>query len=67
MDITTIDVITQLVSTVGFPILISGYLLWYNNKQSEMHKQEIDKLAQALQNNTDVMIKICERLGLDDE
>lgn len=65
MDATFIDAISQLISGMGFPIAISCYLLWYNNKQTEIHKAETDRLAEALNNNTRVMIRLCERLGVD--
>ena len=46
------DVITQLISTLGFPIAMCVYLIWYNNKLNESHHEEMDTLKDALNNNT---------------
>lgn len=60
-----IQAITQLISSVGFPIVCCGYLFYAQNKQSEAHKEEIDKLRETVENNTNVMIKLCTKLGVD--
>lgn len=54
------------ISTVGFPIACCVYLIYNNTKMDEKHSEEIEKLRETVQNNTEVMIKICERLHLDD-
>lgn len=46
------EALAQLVSAVGFPIAVTVYLLWYVNKQSTQHKEEMDNVTQAIQNNT---------------
>ena len=57
-----ISVITQLISTVGFPIacVIAMFFMW--NKEREDHKSEIDQVRAALENNTQALIKIEEIL-----
>lgn len=40
------------IATVGFPIVACGAMFWLNYKASEQHKQEMDKITQALNNNT---------------
>lgn len=57
------NVITQLISSIGFPILACVYMFKYMNKQSETHKEEIDKLSTAVNNNTIIITKLYERLG----
>lgn len=52
--------ITDAISGVGFPIVVSGALFWFMNKSNETHKEEIDKLSEAIKNNT----KIVERLSI---
>ena len=50
------------ISSLGFPIvrcLIVLYMYW---KSDQTHKAEVDKLSEAVQNNTVVMEKILERL-----
>lgn len=54
---------TTLISTVGFPIVVCLICFWYINKQQEQHKEETDKLAEALNNNTLVMQKLVDRLA----
>lgn len=46
------DVIVQLIGSLGFPIAIAVYLIYYNNKLNEMHKEEMNALKDALVNNT---------------
>lgn len=57
--------ITQLISSLGFPIAVSLICFWYINKREEQHKAEIDKLSEAVNNNTLVMQKLVDRLGED--
>ena len=49
MDVTAIQ---TFVSSVGFPIAATVALFWYVIKQRESHEAEIEKLTQALNNNT---------------
>ena len=37
-----IQVIGQLVASLGFPIVASAALFWFINKQEERHKEEMD-------------------------
>lgn len=61
-----IQAILSAISTVGFPIACCIYLIYVNQRADEKHAEEIEKLRITVQNNTEVMIKICERLGLND-
>lgn len=63
MDITTI---TQLIGTLGFPIACCIALFYYMTKEREEHKQEMDKMVEALNNNTLALTRIELRIG-DDE
>jgi len=49
MDISTVS---QLISSVGFPIAACIALFWQMNKQNEQHKAEMDSLKEALEQNT---------------
>lgn len=62
MDIVTVS---QLIGTLGFPIVCCGALFWKINKQDAQHREENERLAEALNNNTLVMTKIYEKLGGD--
>lgn len=62
MDVSTIS---QIVSSVGFPIAMCGMMAWYLNKIQDQHKEEMDKMSEAINNNTVVMEKILTKLGED--
>lgn len=62
-----INVITQIISTVGFPIACCIYLVYNQNKAEERHKEEVDKLRSSLDNNTKVMNKICAILKIEED
>lgn len=53
MDV--MDVITQIVSTVGFPIAMAIALFWYMTKQMETHKQETSELRDVIQKNNEIL------------
>ena len=59
--------ITQIVSTVGFPIAMCVALLWYIKDVSDKHKQETEKFTEALNHNTLVLQKLCYTIGLERE
>lgn len=54
-----IDSITQLVSSVGFPVAVCIALFFYMEKQNERHQQETDKLNETVQSNTKVLTELC--------
>lgn len=62
MDLQTI---TNVITTIGFPIAVCLICFWYINKMQESHKSEIDKLSEALQNNTIVMQKLVDKLDME--
>lgn len=62
-----INVIMQIISTVGFPIACCIYLVYNQNKAEERHKEEVDKLRSSLDNNTKVMNKICAILKIEED
>lgn len=55
MDISSI---TQLISTIGFPIAMCIYLLMYIKSFDEKYCQKLDNMAKAIENNTLVMTKL---------
>lgn len=60
MDVNTI---TSLVTSVGFPIVCCIACFWYINKSDEQHKEEMNKMSEAINNNTLVMQKLIDKLG----
>ena len=70
----------QAISTVDFPIVCCGAMMWYvkyNTDQNsneiarlnDQHKEEMDGVTQAVNNNTIALQKLCDMLqgGADHE
>ena len=60
-----VNALLTAVSTVGFPIVACGGLFWMVNNITDQHRQEIEKMTDALNNNTVAITKLCERMGSD--
>lgn len=69
----TVADISQLISTIGFPIVCVIGMAWYiyvSNKSqredikslNEQHKQEMNQVVEALNNNTVAFAKLYEKL-----
>ena len=56
------NTIIQVVGNLGFPIVMCGALFWRMIKSDEQHKQEMDKLSEALNNNTIAITKLSDNL-----
>ena len=56
------NTIIQLVGSLGFPIVMCGALFWRLVKSDEQHKAEMDKLSEALNNNTIALTKLTDNL-----
>lgn len=59
----TVSTILSAISTVGFPIVMCGALFWKMDKQDKDHKEEQQKLTEAIQNNTVVMQQVVDKLN----
>lgn len=55
------DAVT-VISTLGFPIAMCCALFWYMIKSNKDHKEEVDKLRTALENNTIALTKLCDKM-----
>lgn len=49
------DAFINMVSTLGFPIVVAAALFWYINKKDENHKEEINSLRSSLDRNTSIL------------
>lgn len=56
------NTIVQLIGSLGFPIVCCIALFWRMIKSDENHKAEIDKLTDALNNNTLVLQQLSDLL-----
>lgn len=61
------NVIIQAITSVGFPIVMCLMLMWYVREISSKHKEESDKFAEALNANTLVLQKLCDKLDINKE
>lgn len=57
--------ITQLISQIGFPIAVCLICFWYIKKMQDDHKEEMNKMSEAIHNNTIVMQKLVDRIERD--
>lgn len=57
-----VNPLIQLVGSLGFPIVAYGALFWRMIKSDEQHKEEMNKISEALNNNTSALVKLTERL-----
>lgn len=57
-----VNSLIQLVGSLGFPIVACGALFWRMVKSDEQHKEEMNKMSEALNNNTSALVKLTERL-----
>lgn len=60
MDVGTV---TQVVGSLGFPIVCCGALFWYLVKEKDAHKEEIEELRKSVEANTTAINSLCQHLG----
>lgn len=63
-EITLVKEVTQVISTIGFPIAICLILLWFIKDILEKHKDETNKFTESLNNNTLVLQRVCDMLSV---
>lgn len=59
----TVNDITQIIGSLGFPIVCCGALFWKLVKTDEVHKEEMQSMTTALNNNTVALTKLADKLG----
>lgn len=59
MDINTA---TQVIANLGFPIAACAAMFWKLNRDEERHREETEKLADAVNNNTQVINNLLTKL-----
>lgn len=60
-----VNAVTTVISTLGFPIVMCGAMFWYMLKEKDSHKEEMNSVTEALNNNTLILQKLCDKLGGD--
>lgn len=56
-------VMTQIVSTLGFPIVMCGVLVWLNVKQMNSHAESEENFTNALADNTKAYIELKDAIS----
>ena len=62
-----VDVFSQVISNLGFPIACVVAMFWMWNSERESHMSEMKEITQAIQNNTLAITKLTERIGHSDD
>lgn len=60
-----VNAVTTVISTLGFPIVMCGAMFRYMLKEKDAHKEEMNSVTEALNNNTLILQKLCDRLEGD--
>lgn len=58
-----VNVFSNFISTVGFPIACCIACFWQMNRTQQMHKEEVDKMTEALNNNTKALVELQSKIG----
>lgn len=69
-----IQALMQAVTTLGFPIVCCGAMMWYvkyitdKNREevsrlNDQHKEEMADVTTAINNNTIALTRLCEMIG----
>ena len=53
-----VNIISQIIATLGFPIVAAAALFWYINKKDERHAEEIQALKKSLEDNTSILTEL---------
>ena len=72
-----INMLTTIITTVGFPIVACGAMGWYVKyisdrhckevqQLNEQHQEEMKQVTEALNNNTLALQKLCDKIGGDE-
>ena len=56
------NLILTAISSVGFPIVVAGAMFWKMNKQDDDHKEEMQKVTEAINNNTIALQKLIDKI-----
>lgn len=57
-----VQIIGQLIASLGFPIVACCAMFWMVNKNEERHKEELNDMRKTIEDNTSVLSGIKELL-----
>lgn len=55
MDNGIIEILTNAIASVGFPVVAFGALFWYVYQKDKQHREEMQGLKTSLDNNSSVL------------
>lgn len=55
--------IVNAVSVLGFPVVMCGAMAYFVKYQCDNYRDDINKLGKIVENNTNVITKLFERIG----
>ena len=58
------DIVT-IITNLGFPIAVCVMLMWYIRELTNKHQAETKEFTQALNQNTLVLQKLCDKLDIE--
>lgn len=58
--------LSDFISTVGFPIVVSVAMFYQNNVLSNNYQKMTEQLQNKIESNTEVMTRLVEKLDQDD-
>ena len=58
-----VQIISQLVSNLGFPIACVCVMFWQQNEERKTHASESEKWVEALNRNTVAIERLCAEIG----
>lgn len=56
------NALTTIISNLGFPIVVCIYMIYVNQKQAEAHKEEVNKMTQAINELKIAVTALVEKL-----
>ena len=59
-----VQIIGQLIASLGFPIVACCAMFWMVNKNEERHKEEIGEMRKTIEDNTSVLVSLKELIQL---
>lgn len=71
------NTIISMVSSLGFPVIMCGAMAYYvkythdqhvkeRESTASLHREEMNSITEALNNNTIALTKLCERMSEND-
>ena len=64
--VVTLQELSDFISTVGFPIVVSVAMFYQNNVLSNNYQKMTEQLQEKIESNTEVMTRLIEKLDHDD-